>query len=345
MNKSFDQFIKNALLVSLGILAVSALLIFSYMDSKDLSFNDLFQDGDFYFGDMNNGYRSIRLGANLSSSNNYDLLTLSEDHSFEALDNIEINATLEEIIFIHEERDDIRVTFEREVPDTKSYTVNYKAKASNDQIIIDVKLNSSGFYADQNYKGLITIYLPEDHQLDQLSIHRKIGSEAITLPNYVKDVDIRVNFGSLKIISDKPLDSLELSVDAGDLYFKTSAPIDSIKASVDTGELNFDIFSDIANLDLSADIGEINGYLEISPKEMEVSCDLGDIDLEFLSPINKLVSQLDLGDLNINVSDKDNSTVYVDTDLVDYDSHLDTTSNKSKANIFVEMSLGDVNIY
>ena len=346
MNNSFDRFMKNALLASLGVIAVSALLIFSYMDSKDLSFQDVFQDGQFYFGNNDNDFNGFRLGSNLSSSfSNYDLLTLNEDQTFEALDNIEINATLEEVIFIHDEREDIRVTFEREVPDTKAYTVDYETRTTNSQIIIDVDLKTNSFYADQNYKGVITVYLPEDHELDHLTINRKIGSEDIVLPKYVKHLDVSVNFGSLKIINEYPLDSLRLSINAGDLYFKTTAPVEVIKASVDTGEMNFDILSEIGELNITTDIGEIYGFLEVSPKKVDVSCDLGDIELEFDEPVNKLVSQLDLGDLSINVSDDDESTVYVDTNLVDYDSHLDSTTNKSKANIFVEMNLGDVDIY
>lgn len=341
MNNSFNQFIKNALLASLGILAVFALLIFSYMDSKELTFQDIFQDGQFYFNYNDNDFRF----GNKLSSTNYDLLILHEDATFEALDQIEINATLEEIDFVHEDREDIRITFQREVPDTKAYTVDYKTRTNKDQIIVDVDLKTNGFYADQNYEGIITVYLPKDHNIDYLTINRKIGSEAITLPKYIEHLDVSVNFGSLDIISEHSLKSLKLSVNAGDLYFKTLAPVDTINVSVDAGELNFDILSDVNELNLENNLGEISGYLQESPKVVDVSCDLGDIALEFEAPVKQLITELDLGDLNINVADNDESIVYFDTDLVDYESHLDSTNNKKKANIFIEMNLGDVTIY
>ena len=347
MSKPFDHLMKNAALVSLGIVAVSALLIFSYIDSKDLTLSDIFNDETLYIGVRDSHFfdNVDDLTDRVSpSTSRYDTKVMTQNDVFAVVDNIQINSSIEDIIFIHEDRDDIRISYEREVPDTSTYVVNYKTRSTKNQIIIDVDLRTKGLYTDMDYDGLITIYLPKAYEGDNLIINSNVASHDMSLPNSVNDVDISVNFGSIDISVDQPLDSLKLSINAGDLYFKINEDVAKIDASVDTGELSFDVNNHVGNFSIENNVGEINGYLKNSPTVMDVLCNLGDVSLDFEQNINTLSAEMNLGDLTIDVDDDDNSTAFIDTDIVDYESVLKRTRNQSNANVFVEMNVGSVTI-
>ncbi len=347
MSNKFDKFVKKGLLVCVGVVAISGLLALSYMDSKDLTFEEIFEDGGFNVN-LNRGriFDDLNLEANISSNyNRYETKDIYEENTFEVLDTIKITSSTEDILFIEEDRDNIKVTFEREVPDTTRYTVRYDAKATDDKIIIDVDLRTNGYYAEKDYKGLITLYVPNDYHCDKLTIDSQVASHNITLPKDVDDVDISVDFGSIDLVVEDSLDVLELSLNAGELYFKTNAPVKVIDVSLDTGELTFDINDHVGSVEIKNNVGEITGVLNESPTTMEVDCDLGDVEIEFLEPIVTLDVRMNIGDLNINVANGDEGIVYIDKDLVDFSSDLETTNKKDKANIFLNVDLGDVEIY
>lgn len=347
MSRPFDHLMKNAALVSLGIVAVSALLMFSYMDSKNLTLKDIFNDDSLYIGVRDSRFLNDTgdLTDRLSpSTSRYDTKVMTQNDVFDVADNIQINSSIEDILFIHEDREDIRITFEREVPDTSAYVVNYKTRSTKNQILVDVDLRTNGLYTDKDYDGLITIYLPEAYEGDKLIINSNVASHDMSLPRNVNDVDISVNFGSIDISVDQPLDSLKLSINAGDLNFDINEDVAKIDASVDTGELSFDIHDHVGDFSIENNVGEIRGYLKSSPTVMDVLCNLGDVTLDFEESINTLSTELNLGDLTIDVDDDDESTVYIDTDLVDFESILKRTKRQANANVFVEMNLGSVTI-
>ncbi len=143
MSNKFDRFVKKGLLVCVGVAAISGLLAMSYMDSKELTFEEIFEDGGFNIN-LNRGmifsdFDALNIEGNISSNySRYETKDIYEENTFEVLDNIKIISSTEDILFIEEDRDDIKVTFEREVPDTTRYTLSYDAEVTGDQIVIDL---------------------------------------------------------------------------------------------------------------------------------------------------------------------------------------------------------------
>lgn len=349
MSNKFNHFIKNALLVCVGVAAISGLLLMSYMDSKNLTFEEIFHEGAFniHLGDgrILDDFEELDLSARISSNyQRYETKDIYKEDTFDLQDNIKIITSTEEVLFIEEDRDDIQIIFEREVPDTSRYTVDYKAKSSGDQIVIEVDLRTNGYYAEKDYQGLITVYIPENHHFDQVTIKSSIASHNMVLPKDVDRVDLSVDFGSIYLIIDEPLQALELSLNAGDLFFEINAPVDKVEASLDTGELNFEVNETVDHLEINNKVGAIVGTLAVSPTLIEVECDLGDVDLEFYEPIEGLNAGVNIGDLQIHVSEDDEGLVYIDKDLVDFNSSLTTTNKKDTANITLNVDLGDVSI-
>lgn len=347
MNK-FDEFMKKALLISIGITAVSGILIFSYMNSKDLSFEKIFNrdllhvtwGGDDFLYEMDEINVNIR--GNFSE---YDTIVRYEESVFDVVKDIEVHASTESIHFIHEERDDIRVTFQREVPDTSLYDLEYTTRKVGDTLIIRSQLKGTNLHADQDYTGDITLYVPEDFSCDDLYIRSAVANDDITLPDTVNNLEIYVNFGSLKLTTDTPMERLEMHVNAGNMTLTTNDTVKYIKATVDAGEINFNLQDTIGKLTVINSLGAIDVDAAVSPTLMDVRSSMGDVSLSFEEPIKTLTAELNLGDLDIDVPRKDSSVVYIKSDLVDITSVLDRTEQKGKANVFVDMNLGKVNIH
>ncbi len=340
----FDRFMLNALLVSFGIIAISFLLLYSYMDKEDFTFREMVESPSsfFYINDDNVSWNWSTDKRNASSR--YDTISLYEEDTFTVVPHIDIESSIESIEFIYEDREDIKVIFERELPDTPNYKVTYFAEEISGHLTIEVDMDVRSIYSDRDYEGSIKIYLPQNHRFDSINILSHIADYELILP-MVYEADVDVDFGSLAIKTTEPLDKLKASIDAGDLDVTVSHAITYAEFSINTGELDFDIEKAIDHLKVTNDIGAIAGHIDVSPTIMEVTCNLGDVVLNFDDEIISLEASLDIGDLNIDVVPEDESVVYTNNDLVDYSSRLKKTNRKSDANIWVTMNIGEIDIH
>ena len=347
MSNSFNQFMRNLLIGSFAIAAVSAILMASYMDRYEMSIRDtfvnmshveVFSDGDLF---DDNGFE-IDLRA---STSRFDTVSMYKDNTFDRVSNISIDGVSENVVLIREDRDDIRVVFDRVIPDTDGYKLNYEAYTSGDRLHVEVSLRTVGIYSDQDYKGTITVYLPEDQAINQLKIQTNLGEVSLVLPDKIDKVNLSTDYGSLDLRANHPLESLKLSINAGDLHFTTTAPIDKLEAEVDTGSLTFTIDDIVDDVEIENNVGEIRGTMNHSPNKMDVSCNLGDVDLTFTKPVVELNTELNIGDLTIDVANDEDSLVHIDRSLTDMSSTLRRTERRSDANIRLKVDVGDINIY
>ena len=331
----------------LGITAVFGLLIYSYMDSHELTFKEMMKEDVVQLaGTVPDLVEDVtdQTGALVDTISDDNLITIHEENTFEITSNIEIHSSIEDILFVPEEREDILVIFDRELPDTNKYDLSYNASSTKNTIRIKSDLDTNGYYSNKHYKGSITIYVPVDYHCDQLTIDSDISPRTLSLPDNVNSLKAEVAFGSIDIDVTTPLDLLDLSINAGDLNFTTTEPIDTIKASVDTGSLNFQLRETARLVDIDNDLGEITANMLISPTNMNVNCSVGDVTLTFHEPILSLDADVDLGDLTIHTTSEDDGLVYYNVDLGDIDSRLSTISDKGKANIRLDMNVGSIAI-
>ncbi len=347
MNKDFDHYMKNGLLAFLGITAVFGLLIYSYMDSHELTFKEMIKEDVVQLAnkvpdmveDVTDQTESL-----VNNTSGDSLLTIHEENSFDIVSNFEIHSSTEDILFVSEERDDILVIFDRKLPDTDKYDLTYSASSTKDTIRIKSDLDIKGYYSNKHYKGSITIYVPVDYHCDILTIESDISPRTLSLPDHVNSLKAQVAFGSIDIDVTTPLDLLDLSINAGDLNFTTTQPVDTIKASVDTGNLNFQLSETARFVEIDNDLGAITANILISPTDLNVNCSVGDVTLIFNEPILSLDADVDLGDLTIQTASEDDGLVYYNVDLGDMDSRLSTTSDKQNANIHLDMNVGSIAI-
>ena len=110
-----------ALIVSVGIIGI-------YVSSHQEELSE-FTGINFHFGDFNN----IDLFDSERSSL-YERMVLQQEDEFDLMPNIDIDASFEDIEFIEKDRENIKVVYYKEKPDTKLYQTEYNAKTNNKKI-------------------------------------------------------------------------------------------------------------------------------------------------------------------------------------------------------------------
>lgn len=345
MFSRLDEFIKQFLLVCLGITILSFMLLYSYMDKYDLTFNDIFSPS---IGFVDSEYRSFPFkGLDINfDSNLYETIEMKDERTFDLVDRISVNSTIEEIQFIHENRQDIKVLYTRELPDTPAYRVDYSADIKRNELLIDVKLNKTFINLPKNYSGSILIYLPMDYKCNQLNITSTFGDQTLSLPKVVNDVDIAIDFGNLLLTNDASgVNNLRLTSSFGDIHFISNTPVNYAYVSMDSGSIDLDIKGPMNKLEVLNNMGDIDARLSVAPNNLMVSNDMGDINIVYLEPAKALTVEMDMGDVDIDLLDDDTSVVYINSGLGDATNNFLESSNKNKANIKVNVDLGDLDIY
>jgi len=350
MKNSFDSNIGKALLVSIAVIALAALIVISYMDKHDLSIKEFF-NANLVFNRFDKITMDLDFdmdGLNLDSDNpssHFDTKQLYEEQTFEALDTIRIFATTEAIIFVHEDRDDIKVVFDREVPDTSKYKIDYRATQTSQEINITSKLNLNNVFTDQTYHGSITLFVPENYQCDTLTIEKAVSElDGLTLPNHLNNLNIASNVGELRIELFHPLEQLYLKINAGNINLKTNAVVSQLELSMNTGTLRLQAQEEIENFIASNNFGDLDFVFTRSPLAATITSNAGDIRLDFIEPVHQLDAKVNIGSLDLMLPQSDQSHVYSNTKLTDLSSDLPVVSTRQEANIILSVDVGSINV-
>lgn len=347
MSNKFNQFIKNGILINIGLLLLGIVVFMGYLDEKELEFSDLGMNGDWHISIDDNDFVNFTPPSyENDSSSKYETKTIHQEDVFEVKNNIIIESTIESIEFIHEDRDDIKVVFDREQPDTSKYRVSYSANESSNRINIRANMTVTNlFFNDKSYTGTIKIYVPMDYDCDTLTIESAFAEmDNMIIPNRVDNLIINADVADVSFDIYQPLDTLSVNVNAGSLDITTHESIEEMKVSCDSSSTTFEIFETIDTLTLETNVGAIDGSFHTSPRVVDLNSDLGDIHLSFYDYVNTLDVNADLADIDIDVLENDDALVYNNTEFSDFNSDLDTTSKRTEAQITINMDLGSVDI-
>lgn len=344
MTNKFNQFIKKGLLINLGLLFLAIIVAATYMEDKDLSFNDLVNETNWHIGSGNISSLNINWD-NDHSASKYETIVMHEETTFDVTDHIEIESTIEDIQFIHEDRDTIKVVFDRELPDTSRYKLNYVAKESNKGLTIKSTISVNNIFTDLIYKGSITIYVPEDYQCESLLIESDMAKyNNLLLPKSVNNLILIADVANIELDITQPIKNLSIKANAGNLILNIDQTIDDLKIDCDSSNTNIEVNAPITNVNINTDIGNINATFNVSPSDMHLLSDIGKITLDFYDDIKTLDVSTDIGDVRLNLLETDKATVYKSIDLGSFSSDQPLISNKKDAQIYVSTDLGSVRI-
>lgn len=347
MKHSLGDWFKNAILISIGLIAVSGLLLSSYLKSHDMNFDEFFEGDNFHFNIDTDNYNG-RIGffhiGDGEKSSRYERLTRHEEDVFEVKDEIRLNLTNETVRFVYEDREDILIVFDRQLPDTPSYILDYKASEHTNYILVDVELTLKNLYTDVAYPGTLTLHVPKEYECKRFVVNNPFGSYNGDLPKSLEELDLSLSFGDLDIAINQPLKKALLHVNAGNLSVEVNQPIEILSIDVDTGEVRVDLNDLVQSLSVEANVGTMTVNANRSPLIMSVVTNLGDMNLSFDEPIESLDVQMNIGDISLDVASDDRGIVYIKDDLASVTSKLTTTDRQDKANIWVEINMGELTV-
>ncbi|PKM57608.1 MAG: hypothetical protein CVU98_05215 [Firmicutes bacterium HGW-Firmicutes-3] len=350
MKNNFDNSMGKALIASIAVIAFAALIIISYMDKHDLSIKEFFNSNlaitrfDNITMNLDFDVDGFKFDGDNPSSQ-FNTKKLHEVKTFDALDRIRISATTETIIFIHEDREDIKVVFDREVPDTPKYEIDYSASGINEEISITSKLTLNNVFTDRTYNGSITLYVPENYQCDTLIIEKTVSElDGLTLPNYLDNLSVSSNVGELRIELLQPIDQLYIKLNAGNINLKTDSSVNQLELSVNTGTLRLHAQEEIQSFKASNNFGDLDFIFTNSPLDAAITSNAGDLRLEFMEPVHQLDAKVNIGSLDLILPQSDQSQVYSNTRLTDISSDFPVVSNRHDANIFLSVDVGSINV-
>lgn len=346
MSNRFNQFIKNAILINLGIFAISVIVIISYLDNNNLTFNNMFEGSVFEMTFYSDKYWDFDIiDPSSQHSSQYETIEILSDESFKIKDTILIESNMETIEFVHEDREDIRIIFEREVPDTSDYKVDYSATEYNDKIVVRSRLTARNIFIDKTYNGSITVYVPEDYVCENLTLETAISKiESHSIPDRVNDLFIKTDLGEIDMQIEQPLKDLSVQMNTGHISLQLEETIESLVVDTDGSAIELDIKASIEDMKVINNVGSIDINFESSPDNLKIICDIASVKVSFDEPIKVLDVESNMGDVNIDTSNDDEGLVYRTTELTDFKSSLDVIDDSSEANIFISMDIGSVDI-
>lgn len=347
MSNKFNTFIFKALLINLAIMALAILVIISYMDKNNLTFDSLAEQSPWGLNLIRSDNYSFS-GWTFNSdhpSSKYDTVILHEEDTFDAHEKILIESNLESINFIHEDRNDILVVFDREIPDTSKYNIDYTAKESSDQITVRSELSYQNLFTDIDYDGSITLYVPNNYHCEYLTIDSdfsKITNPVI--PNSVEHLSIQANFGDIELNITNPIEDISIQMDFGELNLNVEETVDTLLIDADSAATKLNINGDVNELSIFTNFGSIDAVFDKVPNSIMISADVADVNLDFNDYISTLETNADLGDINIDVLSDETAQVYKTSDFTDFSSDLSSTARKSDASIIISIDVGSVDI-
>lgn len=339
--KSFHKTMGILSGIFLLMIIVSISVSSSYMTRHNITFPELFSEtGNITYG-VESGSSFWRTG---EKSSNYETITIENSDSYELVDELFISASIEEILFVEEDRKDILVEYYRELPDTKNYQVNYKTTVLNNKLSISSTLKVNSLSINKDYEGFIKIYVPNDYQFDKVTIDSaaaKITSQNIyTKTNSLSAI---ASFGDIDIDIDSPIDEVIISCDLGSIEVNVNSKINNLDISCDLGEINLKLNEHVETLTISEDMGDIQLKASSTLGSVDIENNLGSIDAEFLENVNKVIIANDLGDINVDFYKNDDISIYIDTDLGNTSSDFTTISSKDADYKFTS-NLGSIDV-
>lgn len=336
MKQRPDYYLKNIILGSIGVIGITVILMISYLDNHDIKIGDL--------SEWDNVHVSISDGFIDEDYSNYDTKDVYEENVFSPLERMRITLVGDDLTFIHEDREDIKIVYNKQIPDTSKFQLDYSAKEIGSVIDVKVSLNISNLVEKGFKKGEMTIYVPLDYQCEKLTVNNPYGDNDLVLPENLEELYYTVNFGNMILDIDQPLTKADLSVNAGNMDVHIKDTIDQVSLNIDTGELDAKFYDEVSDVTIDNNIGSTSVSFKRSPDAMTVTANMGDLYIETDEPIVEADVTLNMGDLTMNISDDDQGLVYIDKSLSSVQNVLHTTSDKREANIVIELDMGDVTV-
>ena len=272
--------------------------------------------------------------------------TIVDNFPCEDLDKISINTDVAIIVFKKEDRKDIKVEYIYTKPKTNSYSINYNTDVKNNTLDITQRIVTKNFFGSMNkgnYANDITVYVPNDFEVDTLYINNNLGE--INNSDFfsdVKNIEIISSLGKIDITLANYKESVILTSSMGKIDYYNNAKVDKLNMSSSSGVIYMESNNTIKNCTVNADMGGINIVSNGKIDNCDLESDMGAITASFKQKLDSLNISSDMGSIKVDLYDNDNSIISTNVSMGKIKSDFPTSSKKGDYN--VDCDMGDITI-
>jgi len=326
------------------MIIVSISVASSYMSRNNISFLSLFEETSTLEFDEDFEFKLDGLFNNIELSSRYDTKIIKDSQSFNLTKELFISSSIEEIIFIQEDREDIKVDYYRELPDSKYYSVDYKVNESSNRLNISAAMSVKNLTINNDYKGSITVYVPKAYAFDKITLDSSISTlKSENIYPFTRNLTIISSLGDIDIDITESLDSLNITSKLGSIKLDIKGEIDKLYINCDLGKINLTIDEIINDLSIEENLGDIkitsNAFIGTS----KIHNNMGKLEGTFAKEIKSIDFSTNMGSIDITLLDNDDISIYSETNLGSVDSDFPSTTKELTDFIFTS-NMGKIKI-
>lgn len=342
--KVFNRNLGYLAIIFFVMIIASISVASSYMQRNDITFKDLFEGTTQIRFDDDFDLKLNSIFNDLEKSSHFDTKTIEKTNTFDPAKELFVSSSIEEINFIEEERDTLQIDYYRELPNSKYYSVDYNAAASNDKISVTASMSVRNLTINSDYKGSITIHVPTGYTFDKLTIDSGISKlKDSNIYLNTKDMTILSSLGDVKLDITKPLDSLHITSNLGSVDLDISSEIDKVVINCDLGKIDLKIEEPVQTLTLDENMGDIKIIANAAVGFATIHNNMGKLNTEFNASIGGTDFYSNMGSIDVTLSENQDISIYAKTSLGKITSEFPKV-DKDKTNFHFESDMGSITI-
>lgn len=288
----------------------------SYMQRNDISIKDLFEGSTHIQFDDDFGFKLDSIFNDIEKSSHFDTKVIEQTDTFKVSKELFISSSIENIVFLQEDRNDIQVDYYREMPNSTYYNVNYSAKETDDKITVSAAMSVRNLTINHDYKGTITIHVPMEYTFDKLTLDSGISTlKDSNVYLNTKDLTIISSLGDVNLSIAQPLEVLHITSNLGSVKLKIDSDIDKLTVNCDMGKINLTIDAPVNVLTLEENLGDINITSNAPIEFAKVNNNMGKLDGNFNSTVNGIDFYTNMGSIEVTLNQDKEFSVYAKTSL------------------------------
>lgn len=272
--------------------------------------------------------------------------TIENNFPTDNIDTIDITTDIASILFVQEDRTDIKAEYVYTKPDTDNYTIEYDAEIKDNSLNITQHIKTRNFVGNNgnDYKHILTLYVPKDFSINNLYIKNNLGDikNCDFYSNVSDTINMTASLGLIDINLSNPKDTVKLISSLGKVNLNNDSKINNLDIVANCGDITVQSTGAVKDCSIDADMGQIKFTANEKIKNCDLEANMGTIDATFKKHIDSFNVKCDMGSVNMKLYDNDDSVISTKASMGNIDSDFDTTKKSSPYTI--KCSMGDITL-
>jgi hypothetical protein len=343
--KSFHKTMGYLAGIFILIIITSITVASSYISRNNISLTHLFFESSSLKFDREFDFQFDSILNNLEKSSQFDTQFISKTQTFALVNELFISSSIENITFIEEDRDDIKVDYYRELPNSKFYTVDYDATSTKEKLTITAAVSVKNLTINKDYIGTITIYVPSGYKFNKITLDS--GISKLTTENIYTHTDhltVISSLGDVDLYLSQQLKSLSITSQLGSIKLGIEAPIGELYINCDLGHVNLNIQAPINDVSIKENLGDVLVNSTSSLGFIKIHNNMGKIEAIFLDEVKGTDFSTNMGSIDVAFNKNKDITVYIENNLGSVINDYVVTEKDKTSFIFIS-NMGKISIH